>query len=50
MLANMSFLWQDFQSVVRTLLWEEVADDISDAVVGEITIEIELIRKLLDEP
>ena len=40
--------WQDFQSVVQTMRWEDAARCISDAELAEIENDIRKIRKLLD--
>lgn len=37
--------WQEFQSVVQTMQWEEL----SDGELAEIEMEIQQIRELLDE-
>ena len=42
-------LWQEFQSVVQTMLWEEAARGISDEKIAEIDADIKEIRELLDE-
>lgn len=38
--------WQEFQSVVQTMQWEEAIDD--ELAEIEIEIEIQQIRELLD--
>ena len=42
------FHWQGFQDVVRTMLWEEIAQGLSDGELAELELEIQQIRKLLD--
>ena len=41
--------WQGFQCVVRTMLWEEIAQGLSDDELAEIEDEIREIRRLLNE-
>jgi hypothetical protein len=42
------FSWQEFQSVVRTMRWDDTSRNITDGELAEIELEIEQIRELLD--
>ena len=46
-LTGMDKTWQEFQSVVQTMLWEEAEKNLSDGELAEIEMEIEQIRGLL---
>ena len=41
--------WQEFQDVVRTMVWDDVAADLNGEKLGEIEDDIHEIRKLLDD-
>ena len=42
-------IWQEFQSIVQTMRWDEAAQGISDDKIAEIDADIQEIRELLDE-
>jgi hypothetical protein len=40
------FHWQEFRAVVQTMRWEDI---VTDAELAEIEMDIQQIRKLLEE-